>query len=156
MKRAAPPTVSPRRSIPPLPVDLARRVTAGLRSPRPVRKQQTIDALLAARAFAAGFVQGADSERARQRHVADLDDEHWLRGYDAGQRAAAEATARYLGDQLCRADPPGARPVTSSAPRAEVAARTPRFRRARAIRAVGALPSPQLTLLCEVLDVELP
>jgi hypothetical protein len=105
-------------------------------------------ACLAARAFAAGFVQGADSERARRRHVADLHHEHWLRGYDAGQRAAAEAAARYLGDQL-RA-PSGARDsraTAASAPRSDAEPPTPRSKRARAISATGAQPCPQLTLL---------
>src|SRR4051812_31827226 len=101
MKHATPRTAPPQRSKPPLPPDLARRVTAGLRSPKPERRRRAMAACLAARAFAAGFVQGADSERARRRHVADLHHEHWLRGYDAGQRAAAEAAARYLDDQLC-------------------------------------------------------
>src|SRR5690349_23295342 len=146
MKRAAPRTVAPRRTMPPLLADLARRITSGLRSPRPTRKRQTMDALLAARAFAAGFVQGADSERARRRHTTDRDDEHWLRGYDAGQLAAAEATARYLADQLCRGDPPGARPVPSGAARADVDTPSPRLQRARAIRVADAHPSPQLTL----------
>jgi hypothetical protein len=80
--------------------------------------------------------------------VADLHREHWLRGYDAGQRAAAEAAVRYLGDQL-RA--PGAaldaRASAPSAPRSDAEPRTPQPKRARAIHAIGAQPSPQLTLL---------
>ena len=112
--------------MPPLPAELARRVTAGLRSPKPERRRQAMAACLAARAFAAGFVQGADSERARRRHVVDLHHEHWLRGYDAGQRAAAEAAARYLGDQL---HAPGAaldaRASVPSAPRSDAGPRTP-------------------------------
>lgn len=148
MKHATPRTSSLQRSIPSLPADLARRVTAGLRSPTPERRRQTMAACLAARAFAAGFVQGADSERARRRHVVDLHHEHWLRGYDAGQRAAAEAAARYLADQL---HAPGAalpaRASVPSAPRSYAGPRTPPPKRARAIHAIGAQPTPQLTLL---------
>jgi hypothetical protein len=144
MKHATTHTAASRSGILPLPADIARRLLAGLRSREPERRREAMQALLAARTFAAGFVQGADVERARRRHVVDLLHEHWLRGYDAGQRAAAEAAARYLGDQLraptaaldARASPP-------SAPRAIAGPRTPRPN----ARATGAQASPQLTLI---------
>lgn len=148
MKHATPRTSPPQRAMSPLPVDLARRVTAGLRSPKPERRRQAMAACLAARAFTAGFVQGADSEHARRRHVVDQHHEHWLRGYDAGQRAAAEAAARYLADQL---HAPGATlDARAPVPRAsgsDAGPRTSPPKRARAIHAIGAQPAPQLTLL---------
>jgi hypothetical protein len=133
-----------RSGLPPLPADVARRVLADLRSAKPERKRQAIEALLAARAFAAGFVQGADVERARRRHVVDPHHAHWLRGYDAGQRAAAGAAAHYLGDQLrtprAALDAPA---PTPSAPRSNAGPRTPR----PSTRAISAPFSPQLTLI---------
>jgi hypothetical protein len=133
-----------RSGLPPLPPEVTRRVLAGLRSATPARRRQAIEALLAARAFAAGFVQGADTERARRRHVVEPHHEHWLRGYHAGQRAAAEAAARYLGDQLHAAhaalDTPAPPP---SAPRSNARPRAPRPR----TRAISAPASPQLTLI---------
>lgn len=130
--------------MPPLPPDVARHLLAGLRSRTIARKREAMDALLATRAFAAGFIQGADSERARRAHVVEMDHEHWLRGYEAGQAAAAAAAARYLGDRLGM--PSAALDARSTAPGpprsdAATAARTPRH--ARVIRVQ---PSPQLTL----------
>ena len=67
---------------------------------QPERRHDAIEAAHAARAFAAGFARGADPERMPRRHVVDVDHEHWLRGYEAGQRAADRAATRYLGYQL--------------------------------------------------------
>jgi hypothetical protein len=136
-------TAKPRSAIPPLPSDLMRQLLARLRSSKPARKRHAIDACLASRAFALGFVCGADPERARRRHVVGPHHEHWLRGYDAGQRAAEHATTGYLRDQLLL---PHATPnATSLAPR--VAAPRPRTERAPAIHAARTQPSAQLTLL---------
>ena len=147
MKHASTHTAVSRSSLPPLPPDVARRVLAGLRSPKPAHKRQAIEALLAARAFAAGFVQGADVERARQRHIVGPHHEHWLRGYDAGQRAAAEAAARYLADQLHDAlnalNALNALAPPPTAPRSNARPHAPR----RRTRAISAPPSPQLTLI---------
>jgi hypothetical protein len=144
MKHATTHTAVSRSGLPPLPPDVTRRLLAGLRSPKPERKRQAIEALLAARAFAAGFVQGADADRARRRHVVDQHHAHWLRGYDAGQRAAGKAAARYLGDQLHAPDAALDAPVPlPSAPRSNARPRTPRA----STRATSAPPRPQLILI---------
>ena len=139
------PATALRSAMPALPADVARVLLAGLRSSKPERKQGAIEACLAARAFAAGFARGADSERTGRRHVIGPHHEHWLRGYQAGQCASGPAAARYLRDQLL---PSSATPdaiAISSAPSA--AAPAPRPERARVTRAIRAQPSPQLTLL---------
>src|SRR5215468_5168203 len=101
MKRAtATHAARPRAAMPGLLPDLLRRISAGLHSPKPERKPAAIAALLAARAFAAGFARGADPLGATRRHTVDDHHEHWLAGHAAGQRAADDAAARYLRDRL--------------------------------------------------------
>jgi hypothetical protein len=108
---------------------------AGLRSRNPARRHEAMEASLAARAFAAGFARGADPERTQRRHVVDVHHEHWLRGYEAGQRAADQAAMQYLGDQLRpRAGAPGDQNAAIAATRS-----TPPAQRC------GSL-APQLTL----------
>lgn len=138
---ASAPTTAPRPAFPALPADVARLLQAGLRSKKAECNQQAIEACLAARAFAAGFTRGADSERAHRRHVVGPHHEHWLRGYQAGLRAAEDAAARYLRDQLL----PSSATPNAHAPSA--AAPTPRPERARATRAIRAQPFRQLTLI---------
>jgi hypothetical protein len=152
MKRAAAPTSTVRPATPPLPADVVRLLQAGLRSRRPERKHRAIEACLAARAFADGFAKGADPERAYRRHVIGPHHEHWLCGYEAGQRAADQAAARYLREQLSplacalHVDSP-----TPNAPSSDAPAPTTRPGRAGANRAPRAQPSPQLTLFSEAL-----
>jgi hypothetical protein len=119
MRRATSKPIAPERVTPPLPADVARLLLGGLRSRNADRKRIAMEACLAARAFAAGFCRGADPERAYRRHVIGPHHEHWLRGYDAGQRAAEQAAVRYLRDQLL---PPSATGIAHvSAPTATTA-----------------------------------
>jgi hypothetical protein len=147
MKHSIPKAGAPQHVAPPLPTDVARLLLAGLRSRKPERKRLANEACLAARAFAAGFSRGADPERACRRHVIGAHHEHWLRGYDAGQRAAEQAAAGYLRDQLLplttAAD---VNTAASSAPAPDAAAPTSQPERARATCATRAEPPPQLTL----------
>jgi hypothetical protein len=120
-----------------LPHDARSLLLASLRSRVPEQRRQAIEACLAARAFAAGFARGADPVRTRRRHIVDMDHEHWLRGYEAGQHAADHAAAQYLGDQL---RPPGGALGSSAAPPC-----TPRPA-AAPLTLRRAQPTPQLTL----------
>jgi hypothetical protein len=91
---------------------------AGLRSRNPARRHEAIEASLSARAFVAGFARGADPGRSRRRHVVDVHHAHWLRGYEAGRRAADQAATRFLGDQLRRrAGAPNGENAAITAPR---------------------------------------
>lgn len=146
MKHSAPTTTRPPHVAPPLPADVVQLLRAGLRSRNADRRRVAMDACLAARAFAGGFARGADPERAYRRHVVGPHHEHWLCGYDAGQRAAEQAAQRYLRDQLV---PPSTATCDACAPgvsTADTAAPIPRPERARAIRATRACLPPQLTL----------
>jgi hypothetical protein len=100
MKHTTPKVIRPPHVAPPLPADVAQLLRSELRSRNASRKRLAMEACLAARAFAAGFARGADPERAYRRHVVGPHHEHWLCGYDAGQRAAEQAAQRYLRDQL--------------------------------------------------------
>ena len=100
MKYTTPKAIRPRLVASPLPADVVRLLRAALRSRNADHRRVAMDACLAARAFAAGFARGADPERAYRRHVVGAHHEHWLRGYDAGQRAAEQAAQSYLRDQL--------------------------------------------------------
>ena len=90
-----------------LPANLLQQLQLGLRSSAPDRQRAALDACGAAHAFAAGFASGADPERARRRHVLGANHEHWLAGYQAGQRAADDTTSAYLRTLLA---PPDRRP----------------------------------------------
>ena len=150
MKHTTPKSLRPRHVAPPLAGDIVQLLRAGLRSRNADRRRVALEACLAARAFAAGFARGADPERAYRRHVVGPHHEHWLRGYDAGQRAAEQAAQRYLRDQLASPSAPGTvAPVSataSSASTAGTAAPIPRTPRARATCAMRACLPPQLTL----------
>jgi hypothetical protein len=142
MKRTtAIPHIAP---MPGLPPDLHRLISSGLRSSAPERQQRAIDACLIARAFAAGFVRGADPVHRRRRHVVDAHHEHWLAGY----RAVDDATADHLRAQLLLASAALASTVRGARDRAPTArgatASTASPTRARAIRAQ---PSRQLPLI---------
>ncbi len=147
MKQTTPKPIAPRPATPPLPGDLVQQLNAGLRSRNADRKRASMEACLAARAFAAGFHRGADPERACRRHVIGPHHEHWLAGYHAGLHAAEHATQRYLRDQLQR---PGTAPDRSepapAATGANAVAPTPHPARARASRTTRAPLLPQLTL----------
>lgn len=136
-------------AMPGLPPDLHRLISSGLRSSAPERQQRAIDACLIARAFAAGFVRGADPVHRRRGHVVDAHHEHWLAGYHAGRRAVDDATTGHLRAQLLPASAAPASTVPGGvrdhAPTARSAtASTARPTRARAIRAQ---PSRQLPLI---------
>lgn len=145
MKHTTPKTIRPPHVAPPLPAEVAQLLRSELRSRNANRTRLAMEACLAARAFAAGFTRGADPERAYRRHVVGPHHEHWLRGYDAGQRAAEQAAQRYLRDQLV---PPSTAADDARAPSASTGAAVaiPRPQRARAIRATRACPPTQLTL----------
>lgn len=69
------------------------------------RAQLTFDEYRAARlaslAYADGFAHGSDPERAPRRDVRGASaSSHWRRGFEAGQRVAAEAERRYREAQL--------------------------------------------------------
>jgi hypothetical protein len=148
MKHSITRITAQRRVAAALPPEIARRLLAGLRSPKPHRKQQAIEACLAARAFAAGFARGADTDGARRRHVVGSHHQDWLRGYDAGQRAADQAAARYLADQpLPPCVPRDARAPPSSARDSGATAPPARPERAHASHATRPQPSPQLNPL---------
>ena len=145
MKHTNSKAIRPLHVAPPLPADIAQLLRSELRSRNASRKRLAIEACLAARAFAAGFARGADPERAYRRHVVGSHHEHWLLGYDAGQRAAERAAQRFLRDQLV---PPTTAASEASAASAstDAAAPIPRARRARASRTTRACLPPQLTL----------
>jgi hypothetical protein len=147
MRRTTPKPIAPRRVTPPLPADVAQLLVAGLRSRNASRKRVAMEACLAARAFAAGFSRGADPVRAYRRHVVGPHHEHWLCGYDAGQRAAEQAAVRYLRARLV---PPSATGMTNaSAPTAttvDAAAPIAFPHSERAIRTSRSPIKPQLTL----------
>jgi hypothetical protein len=135
-------------AMPGLPPDLHRLISSGLGSSAPERQQRAIDACLIARAFAAGFVRGADPVHRRRRHVVDAHHEHWLAGYHAGRRAVDDATAGHLRAQLLPASAAlastirGGRDRTPTVRGATASTASPT--RARAIRAQ---PSRQLPLI---------
>src|SRR5262249_27514894 len=138
MKHTTPKDVRPRHVAPPLPADVVQLLRAGLRSRNADRSRVAMNACLASRAFAAGFARGADPERTRRRHVVGSHHEHWLRGYEAGQRAAEQAAQWHLRDQLL---PPSTTATDACAPiasAADAAASIPRPQRARATRAARA------------------
>jgi hypothetical protein len=95
MKHTTPKIIRPLHVAPPLPADVAQLLRSELGSRNENRERLAIKACLAVGAFASGFVRGADPERAYRRHVVGSHHEHWLRGYDAGQRAAEQAAQRY-------------------------------------------------------------
>jgi len=148
MKRAiAIHAARPRAAMPGLLPDLLRRISAGLRSPKPERKQAAIAALLAARAFAAGLP-------AVRIHSAPRDGTLSMIITSTGSPATPPVSARpmtprraYLRDRL----PPvsSARDASTLAPTARRphGGATPRSERARAISATCALASSQLPLI---------
>jgi hypothetical protein len=147
MRHATLKPITPNRVTPPLPADVAQLLVAGLRSRNADRKRIAIEACLVASAFAAGFCRGADPERAYRRHVVGPHHEHWLCGYDAGQRAAEQAAVRYLRDQLLPPSATGIANVSvSAATGADAAAPIPFPHRARATRTRRSPITPQLTL----------
>lgn len=81
------------------------RMRVALRSSNPNTRRLALDAQLAARAFAQGFLCGADQAHARRRHEVDPFHAHWRLGFEAGRRAAELATMAYLADQLSAVEP---------------------------------------------------
>jgi hypothetical protein len=135
MKHTTPKSLRPRHVAPPLPGD--RRATAPRRAALPQRRPQARRAGGVSRGagLRGRVARGADPERAYRRHVVGPHHEHWLCGYDAGQRAAEQAAQRYLRDQLASPSPADtaapASTTASSASTADSAAPIPRAQRAR-------------------------